>query len=94
MPYYIISIDDEEVCCCQEENYYSAEEGAVKVLDRPLIDIRIREVSEAEADTWSQEWLQGEIRVEDLCPICNGARASIVVGDIIMKECKLCGFKS
>lgn len=94
MPFYVISVGRTEVACCQEDSFYDAEEGAVKILERPLSDLRIREVNEAEAEAWAQEWMEGKVEVDDICPICNGHRMRKLVGDLILRECKTCGFKS
>ncbi len=90
MPYFAISTGTEDVGVCQEES--------IDTVNPELVigpgDWVVREITATEADKFAEEWIAGEIDPDDVCPICQGHRSRKLVGEIVLRSCKDCGFES
>jgi len=92
MPYFAIKEKGmkEVVCVCQEESIDS-------VISEQVLgpgEWIVRQITEEEAEKWAEEWANGELNEEDICPICEGPRARCPRGEILVRKCKACDFES
>lgn len=92
MPYFAIKPEGciEDIGVCLEES--------IDAVNPELIlgpgQWAVREISEDEANKFAEEWLEGEIDPDDICPICQGHRSRQPRGEIVMRMCRNCGFES
>ena len=91
MPYYGIQDQSNNlVCVCNEE---TVEEVATEKMLGPG-EWKIKEISEEQANQFANEWANGDIDPNYICPICGGPRSGSLRGEIVMKTCRDCGFES
>lgn len=89
MPHFAIKAKgcEEAVGICYEEKIENVQAELILGPGNWLV----KEISDDEAEKFTKEW---ENNSEDICPICEGPRGRIPVGEIVLKECHNCGFKS
>lgn len=92
MPYYAIKPAkcEKDICVCEEESIETVD--AEKVLGPGKWEVR--EITEDEANKFAEEWANGDIHHDFVCPICEGPRIASLRGEIVIKVCKDCGFES
>ena len=91
MPYFGIKGEGGDlVCVCTEEAIENV--AADKMLGPG--DWQIKEISEHEANQFAEEWVNGEIHPDYICPICEGPRSGSLRGEIVIQTCRNCGFES